>query len=67
MGLISLKVEHYKKSEDLFLNAYNLNPDYQLATVCGCFGDIYLLVNKNPQEALKYFNGYNLDLLVPPY
>ena len=53
MGLISLKVEHYKKSEDLFLNAYNLNPDYQLATVCGCFGDIYLLVNKNPQEALK--------------
>ena len=40
MGLISLKVEHYKKSDDLFLNAYNLNPDYQLATVCGCLGDI---------------------------
>ena len=56
LGLINFKVENYKKSEDLFLKAHKLNPDYQRATVCGCLGDIFLLVNKNPQEALKYFN-----------
>ena len=56
LGLINFKVENYTKSEDLFLKVYKLNPDYQRATVCGCLGDIYLLVNKNPQEALKYFN-----------
>ena len=61
MGLINLKVEHYKKCEDLFLKAYKLNPDYYLAIVCGCLGDVYLLVNKNPQD-LKFFNGYSFGL-----
>ncbi len=56
LGLINFKVENYKKSEDLFLKAHKLNPDYQRSTVCSCLGDIYLLVEKNPEEALKYFN-----------
>ena len=61
MGLINLKVENYKKSEDLFLKAYKLNPDYKNTTVCGCLGDVYLLVNKNPQD-LKFLNGYSFGL-----
>ena len=56
LGLINFKVENYKKSEELFLKAYELDPKYQTATVCGSLGDIYLLVDKNPKEALEYFN-----------
>ena len=55
LGLINFKVENYQKSEELFLKVHTLKPDYQRSIVCGCLGDIYLLVYKKPKEALDYF------------
>ena len=56
LGLINFKVENYKKAEELFLKVHELDDKYQTANVCSSLGDIYLLVDKNPTEALKYFN-----------
>lgn len=55
LGLINFKVENYSKSQELFLKVHELDPNYQRSNVCGCLGDIYLLVNNNPKEALNYF------------
>ena len=56
LGLINFKVENYKKAEELLLKVHELDNTYQTANVCSSLGDIYLLVDKNPTEALKYFN-----------
>ena len=56
LGLINFKVENYKKSEELFLKVQELAPNYNIPTVCGCLGDINLLVYKKPKDALEYFN-----------
>ena len=56
LGLINFKVKNYKKAKELFLKVYELDGKYQKDNVCSSLGDIYLLVDKNPQEALKYFN-----------
>ena len=56
LGLINFKVENYSKSQELFLKVHGLDPNYQRSNVCGCLGDISLLVNNNPKEALNYFN-----------
>ena len=56
LGLINFKVENYKKSEELFLKVHKLNSNYQRSSVCGCLGDINLIVYKKPKEALEFFN-----------
>ena len=54
LALINFKVENYDKSLEFFMKVHELDSNYQIATVCGCLGDI-LLFNKKPKEALEYF------------
>ena len=54
LALINFKVENYDKSLEFFLKVHELNKDYEISTVCGCLGDIFLF-NKKPKEALDYF------------
>ena len=54
LALINFKVENYEKSLEFFMKVHELNNNYQVPTVCGCLGDIYLY-DKKPKEALEYF------------
>lgn len=56
LGLINFKVENYKKSQELFLKVHELDPKYQCSMVCGCLGDISLLVDNQPKQAYEYFS-----------
>ena len=54
LALINFKVENYDKSLEFFMKVHELDSDYEVSTVCGCLGDIFLF-NKKPKEALEYF------------